>query len=195
MPESSPQQDTVERRAIKWDAIAAIIASLVGLLALIVAGYTAYIQRYTADIERQQVRAQVWPYLGWAFSPAFSQYIWMNQGVGPAVVKSVQVLVDGKPQQNWKMVQHALRISSLQYHQSSLNGTVVSPGQTVQWLKFPEKDGFENFRRAADRANLEFKVCYCSTLGECWMNDSAKKNPRVSVGQCPALPESRQFQG
>jgi hypothetical protein len=39
-----------------WSALAAIVASLIGLMALVVSGYTAYVQR-------QQVRAQVWPYL------------------------------------------------------------------------------------------------------------------------------------
>ena len=39
-----------------WDGLAAVIAAFVGLLALLVSGYTAYLQR-------QQVRAQVWPYL------------------------------------------------------------------------------------------------------------------------------------
>ena len=189
MPDSpspdDPQNGSV-RRGMRWDALAAIIASLVGLLALVIAGYTAY-------IERQQVRAQVWPYLQAGYSGSFYRYIWINRGVGPAVVKSVQVLADGKPQQNWKTVQHALRIRPFQYHQSGLSGTVVSPGQTLQWLQFEEKDEYENFRRAADRANLETKVCYCSTLGDCWMNEKTKKDPRVSVEQCPALPESQRF--
>jgi hypothetical protein len=175
------------RRGIRWDALAAIIASLVGLLALVVAGYTAY-------IERQQVRAQVWPYLEAGYSGSFYHYVWINRGVGPAVVKSVQVLVNGEPQQNWKTVQRALRIPPFQYHQSGLSGTVVSPGQTLQWLTFEKKADYENFSRAADQANVQTKVCYCSTLGDCWMNDSAKKDPRVSVGQCPAVPESQQFQ-
>ncbi|HET7611373.1 MAG TPA: hypothetical protein VFK29_06265 [Rhodanobacteraceae bacterium] len=184
-PQYDPQNES-GRPGIRWDALAAIIASLVGLLALVVAGYTAY-------IERQQVRAQVWPYLQAGYSGSFHRYLWINRGVGPAVVKSVQVLVDGKPQQNWKTVQQALRIPSFRYHQSGLSGTVVSPGQTLQWLQFEEKDEYEDFRRAADGANLQVKVCYCSTLGDCWMNDSARKDPRVSVGQCPALPESQQF--
>ena len=61
---SEPQRDEsasapVDKRLgreIRYDAIAAVIATLVGMLALLVAGYTAYIQR-------QQVRAQVWPWL------------------------------------------------------------------------------------------------------------------------------------
>ena len=49
MPESPPNPGeavpAAAERRIRWDALAAVIAALVGLLALIVAGYTAYIQR------------------------------------------------------------------------------------------------------------------------------------------------------
>ena len=43
-------------RTRDWNAFSAVVAVLVGLLALLVSGYTAHIQK-------EQVRAQVWPYL------------------------------------------------------------------------------------------------------------------------------------
>ena len=190
MPESPPKPNeptpaTMGSR-IRWDALAAIIAALIGLLALCVSGYTAYIQR-------QQVRAQVWPYLGWEYSGVFHRYIWTNEGVGPAIVKSVQVLVDGKPQQDWKSVRHTLQIPPFPFNQSTLNREVLSPGQTLKWIVFKQETDYENFSRAVDQAKVEFKVCYCSTLGDCWVNDSAQKDPRVPVGQCPKVPDSEQF--
>lgn len=48
---------------VNWDAVAAIIAAFIGLLALLVGGYTAYIQRQGVQTEITGVRAQVWPYL------------------------------------------------------------------------------------------------------------------------------------
>lgn len=192
---SEPQRDenasapTVKRlgREIRWDAAAAIIASLVGLLALAVAGYTAYIQR-------QQVSAQVWPYLMWASSDTGSDYLWVNKGVGPAIVKSAVVLVDGKPQRNWNAVMHSLQVDPQNYGQSTFNHNVISAGETLEWLKFKDHGQFRVFRDAA-RKRLDFKVCYCSTLGDCWVNDSTRSdgNTRFPAGKCPAVPESRQF--
>jgi len=175
-------------REIRWDAAAAIIASLVGLLALAVAGYTAYIQR-------QQVRAQVWPYLLWANSDNQTEYMWINKGVGPAIVKTAQVLVGGKPQRNWQAVMRALQLEPITYRQSTFNGNVLSAGETLEWLKFMDHAGFQRFRDAARRARLDFKVCYCSTLGDCWVNDTARGNGnvRVPVGKCPAVPDAQQF--
>jgi hypothetical protein len=88
-------------RRREWDGVAAVIAALVGLLALCVSGYTAYIQR-------QQVRAQVWPYLETGISGSKRELSLVNKGVGPALIRSVQIYVDGKPQRNWDAVYAAL---------------------------------------------------------------------------------------
>src|SRR3569832_1502017 len=93
---------TPQRR--DWDAFAAVIAALIGLLALCVSGYTAYLQR-------QQVRAQVWPYLEPGMSGNKRELIVFNKGVGPAIVEGVQVFVDGKPQHNWSEVFSALGLN------------------------------------------------------------------------------------
>ena len=192
MPESPPKPNeptpaTMGSR-IRWDALAAIIAALIGLLALCVSGYTAYIQR-------QQVRAQVWPYLGWEYSSVFHHYTWTNEGVGPAIVKSVQVLVDGKPQQDWKSVRHTLQIPPFPFNQSTLNREVLSPGQTLKWIVFKQETDYENFSRAVDQAKVEFKVCYCSTLGDCWTLRSGGKTPNATIEtrRCPS-PSAISFQ-
>lgn len=171
-------------RQIRWDAAAAVIAALVGLLALVVAGYTAYIQR-------QQVRAQVWPYLLGGFSGGNTELLWINKGVGPAIVRSVEVTIGGKPQADWKAVFQTLGMQSPGIFQSTLNDNVVSPGEKVDWLKFQNKADYEKFRLVEHR--LHVKVCYCSTLGDCWLSDSASNSNRTPIGACPALPKSQQF--
>jgi hypothetical protein len=175
-------------REIRWDAAAAIIASLVGLLALVVAGYTAYIQR-------EQVRAQVWPFLMMASSDHSSEYMWLNKGVGPAHVESMQVFVGGKLQGNWRDVFRSMQLEKLKYGQSTMNGNVLSAGEKVDWLQFDNHEDFLAFREAARRSGFGVKTCYCSTLGECWINDSTKAdwNAQHAVGKCPAMPETQQF--
>jgi hypothetical protein len=64
------------RRASRYDAV---VATFVGFLALCVSGYTAYMQR-------QQVRAAVWPILEFDSSnhPDI-HFMLTNKGVGPAM--------------------------------------------------------------------------------------------------------------
>jgi hypothetical protein len=185
---SNNSDDTRRPGSIRWDAAAAIIASLVGLLALVVAGYTAYIQR-------QQVRAQVWPYLLWANSDTQTEYMWLNKGVGPAVIKSAQVFVGGKPQRDWNAVMRSLQLDGMSFGQSTFNHNVLSAGEKLDWLKFRNHEDFRKFRDAASQARLDFRICYCSTLGDCWTNDSTRvdRNIRVPVAKCPAVPASQQF--
>src|SRR5213594_4657394 len=81
------------RRASRYDAV---IATFVGFLALCVSGYTAYMQR-------QQVRAAVWPILEFDSSNAPDIHFTLaNKGVGPAIIRNVIVRVDGQPVRNWK---------------------------------------------------------------------------------------------
>ena len=189
MSKVAPSSDTtptvIAKNGVRWDALAAIIASLVGFLALLVAGYTAYIQR-------QQVRAQVWPYLQFEFSTVLAHLEWRNQGMGPAIVHSVQAFVDGKPQHNWHELKHSLAIDDLHFTTSSMNGTVLTPGQTLEWIKFQNEADFARFFDAGKRMKFRYKICYCSTLDECWLFDSDAPR-RQSIDRCQELPDADEF--
>lgn len=187
------------RREIKWDAVAAIIASLVGFLALLVAGYTAYIARYTANVQLKQVQAQVWPWLVAGNNDSTQSLDVYNKGVGPAIVRSAQVFIDGKPQTDWAHVLVALGMPPHHYTQSTLNPNVLSPGEVVPIIRFPGSDEWQQFRTAAvDRMTM--KVCFCSSLGECWMYADQHPVGYKSIAQlvrpiaqCPRLPQAEIF--
>ena len=191
---SDESQVAGAQRAIRWDALAAIIASLVGLLALIVAGYTAYIQR-------QQVRAQVWPYLISGNNDLTQSLVVNNKGVGPAVVRSVQLWINGKPQSDWNRVVANMGLPPHQFFQATINHDVLSPGEELQIIRFPDKALWQRFKTAASN-RMAMDICFCSTLGECWI--SSNKNliepPSMplqlkveAVDRCPQLPPAEVF--
>ena len=181
------------RREIRYDAAAAVIAALVGMLALVVAGYTAYIQR-------QQVRAQVWPWLVAGNNDNERSIEVLNKGVGPAIVHSAQVFVDGKPQPDWQHVLKALGTVPHQYSQSTLNPNVLTPGEKVPAVQFTDEDEYKRFRAAAVAHLTLVNICYCSTLGECWMYSDRHAVGYKSLAQlvkpidkCPKLPDDAIF--
>ena len=187
-----PQSETPSRRRRDWDGVAAIIAASVGLLALLVSAYTAYIQH-------QQVRAQVWPYL-LAGNDDGNQAIYVyNKGVGPAIVKSAQIFIDGKPQTSWTHVLEALGLPTHGFTQSTLNPDVISPGEQVRIIKIKDDDRWHAFRDAAiPRMTLD--ICYCSTLDECWMYSDRHPVGYKAIAQlvhpvdrCPNLPDTEVF--
>ncbi|HJU08810.1 MAG TPA: hypothetical protein VJ727_10065 [Rhodanobacteraceae bacterium] len=180
---------------VEWDALAAIIAALIGLLSLVVAGYTAYVQRLTANIQAEQVRAQVWPFLIAGNDDASASVVVFNKGVGPAIVREAQIFVDGKPQPDWDHVLDALGIAKpREAYKVSLNPGVFSPGERVPIIKFDRADAYFRFKAAAT-GHMRMEVCYCSALNQCWMHiDTHLVGPKngmpqtSSVEQCPKLP-------
>lgn len=203
MPPDSPNEPTPKdgaRRPIQWDALAAIIASLVGFLALLVAGYTAYVERYTAEIQEKQVQAQVWPWLAAGNNDNESSIEVTNKGVGPAIIRSAQVFVDGKPQPDWQHVLMALGMPPHGYSQATLNPNVFAPGEKVPVVQFEDKDEYNRFRTAAVKHLTLINICYCSTLGECWMYSDRhlvgyKSLARLvkPIAECPKLPSKAIF--
>jgi hypothetical protein len=181
-------------RRSRGDALGVGIASMIGLLALLVSGYTAYIQR-------QQVRAQVWPYLSKAYVDPTeaenkpSTLAIFNKGVGPAIVQSMQISVDGKSRTAWADVYDAFGLPSNNIQFSSLNGNVLSPGETLPILVFHDKPEEARFRQAM-KARASVRICYCSTLGECWMlaDQKPQGEPDVkAIATCPRLAPADTF--
>jgi hypothetical protein len=186
-----------ERKERNWDAYAATIASLVGLLALIVSGYTAYIQR-------KQVAAQVWPRLEVMRYPARRGFVATSRGVGPVRMRAVKVTADGRPVRSWEELLRAIDLVG-PYSQGQISGRVLSPGEDLTVISFPEGDEglrrFEQFGHDVYNADAPHHVgiliCYCSVLDDCWLAGSGKANTGVAfeddvqVDRCRIAPQER----
>lgn len=150
----------------KRDLFAAIASGFVAMLALATSMYNVYLQR-------QQVRAQVWPRLsvGVSLNDDALSFVVANHGVGPAEVRRVRVLVDGKPARDWTEVEHAmLGPGPLGFVAAvdTLENDIVSAGAEHHWLTIPDRQAA--IKMLAQRRRLAIEVCYCSTLDECWTN-------------------------
>ncbi len=184
-PRSLDAQGAVRPR--HWE-LGTVIAALIGLLALGVSGYTAWIQR-------EQVRAQVWPHLLIGYSDPERELVVFNKGVGPALVRSVEITVDGKPQQNWTGVFHALGMQvSGDWQHSTLAGNVLSPEEKMVFMSLPTQAQYQQFRTLAG-AHLQMHVCFCSTLGDCWMQRRRQTSwlPVEAVAACPSVAPAAAF--
>jgi len=172
-----------------WDAYAAVIATLIGLLALGVSGYTAYVQR-------QQLRAQVWPHLEIAtanVAPLVGLHV-VNGGTGPARVTAVRVTVDDQPVASWSHAQKAMNAGPGAVVNSQLSKTVIPAGKDVTILR-PYDDAtsarFEQLFLGGDHV-VAVTICYCSVLDECWVaRSNAEPDAMPDPGGCPIRPAER----
>jgi hypothetical protein len=157
------------RAATRYETV---IATLIGCMAVCVAGYTAYMQR-------QQVRAAVWPILEFDSSNAPDIHFSLaNKGVGPAIIRHVVVKVDDQPVKNWYEVLEKLLVPGKHRgSESDISGHVFSPGESMTvFTPYGPDDNPIKFDRSnpiwiqlnKDRGRVTVEICYCSTLGECW---------------------------
>ena len=175
------------RSASRYDAV---IATLVGFLALCVSGYTAYMQR-------QQVRAAVWPILEFDSGNGPIHFTLANKGVGPPIIRHVVVKVDGQPLRNWKeALEKILGAGEHLGSESDTSGHVFAAGEsiTVFTPHDPENKPL-NFDKSnplwvkmnKDRFRVTVEICYCSTLGECWTlrADGLTPSTTTETRRCP----------
>jgi hypothetical protein len=182
-------QENAPRSASRYDAI---IATLIGLLAVCVAAYTAYTQR-------QQVRAAVWPILEFDSSNAPDiHFILANKGVGPALIRQVIVKVDDQPVRNWKeAVEKMLGPGQHLFSESDMSFHVLAAGESRSVFTFhdPENNPVKYDRSNPlwvtinkERLRVSVEICYCSTLGECWTLRASGLAPSTTTEsrRCPS---------
>jgi len=162
------QRRYVARRGRNGDAYTALIATLIGLLALVVSGYTAYVQR-------QQLRAQVWPYvvIDTANVPPFVGFHAVNSGTGPARVIAVGVQVDKQFVGDWAHADPAVANNTVRTVVSQLSNTVLPAGKDVTFFG-PYEAASEPFIALflGKQHAIRVTVCYCSVLEDCWSGSS-----------------------
>lgn len=177
-----------------WDAFAAVVASLIGLFALMVGAYTAYLQR-------QQLRAQVWPHLVLARYDEEAKLVARNTGTGPARIKGMRLTIDGQVVRRWSdLYARAGHGDRLQVSKSTINLQVIPAGESWPFLFLPAGDvGRQAFQELfyGRKHKVGFLVCYCSVLDECWVERMGEREPgappdHTRVDDC-GIPDDQQL--
>src|SRR5215510_15400871 len=151
------------RTASRYEAF---IATFIALLAVSVAGYTAYMQR-------QQVRAAVWPILEFDSSNGPDIHFTVsNKGVGPAIIRHVIVKVDGQPVKTWNaLLDKLIGPGKHQHSESDMSGHVLAANESMTVFTPFDVEGNPLADRSnslwaemnKDRARISVEICYSST--------------------------------
>ena len=153
----------------KWwkdaEMITALSAVFIGVVALIIGAYQA-------KVSSDQRAASVWPYLEVSrYSIQGEEYGFtiINKGVGPALIKQMEVLVDGKAMKGWStairaMIKEDINIQSIY---SSTNKSVIAVQESRKMIDLKDKKIIKKLQAAND--NITIKVCYCSIFKDCWI--------------------------
>jgi hypothetical protein len=175
-----PSPDAAPRRRDPefWIAIGALVVSAIAMLSSIM----------QVNLQRSQERALVWPHV--SARPSYTAegfaFVARNKGLGPALVRRVELLVDGQAVQGWNGVLDAVlgpghgygweRISV-----NDLEDGILGAGETVSLFHI----GWDERTREAlgEGSRVSVKLCYCSFLQECWISRPGLDHERVD--RCP----------
>jgi hypothetical protein len=170
--------------------LAALTSGFVGALALASSMYTVYLQR-------QQVRAAVWPRLDSREESSEDRYkiFVVNRGAGSAIVRRTRVVLDEKPMHSWGEVVRALPHDAPRMSVQAMNDVVgtINPGAEKEMLA---GDWATLLALMEAGRSLRVEICYCSSLDECWnwvSTFDGSQDDTIPVQDC--RPDEMPFRG
>lgn len=195
--ELSPVTDPRPRRSELVSRALSASAGLVAVCALAVSAYQAMIMR-------QQLKASAWPYLiqGNSGTTEYSRIV-QNVGLGPALIRSFVVEVDGRPVHYWGEARElvearataplpALPANVPTYSSTLARGLVLLPGAPFDIYHVASEEVGARMRQVFTDHRLRMRVCYCSLYDDCWTSDTRAHEP-VPTRACPDDP-TREFE-
>ncbi len=148
---------------------------VVAISALVISLFTVVIYIYQAQIMSEQHKDSVWPYVFSGKSinnnDGLSIKVY-NKGIGPAIIKSVQVDIQGTSYESWRSLMHSFNLDTLNFYCSNVEGTVLSPKEEMSIF------GVDSYREARlvwkELQELRVRVTYCSIHDDCWNSDGSE---------------------
>ncbi|HZV76566.1 MAG TPA: hypothetical protein VFF63_02265 [Candidatus Babeliales bacterium] len=168
---------------------------VIAFFALVISTVAALASVYQTRVISQQLSATVWPYLNFdnTFGPQSVTLSLTNYGLGPALVRSADMTLNGKHVGSWDDVigaylQLARRMhvkGRTQISDANLDASVVlSAGVSRRLLDVRTSATTIRAVRAIAR-EISLRVCYCSLLGQCWEIVSRQKGAPAPRSSCP----------
>lgn len=171
--------------------------TFIAVAALIVSVSAVAVGLYEASLQRHHDRAEVWPHVEvQVFTKLTGGAIELeNTGIGPAIVKSMTVTVDGKRVASWKDVLRTLNgAEPVQFGNFSAVGHGLRPGDRLALIDLPLADMPHDFWKSIARVGVS--VCYASVFDEHWIVEAKQLGNGVAwrdVSACPTQPGNDSF--
>lgn len=171
--------------------------TFIAIAALVVSVSAVVVGIYEASLQRAHDRAEVWPHIEIAtfISLNGASVSLENNGIGPAIIKSIVVTVDGRSRRDWPdVVQALLARTETNVATSSVVSRGVRAGDKVEMLGLPHDLVPEDFWKSIARVGVV--VCYSSVFDQFWEVTDAHLGSAStwrSVQTCPSQAPGTDF--
>ncbi|HEY4442198.1 MAG TPA: hypothetical protein VGN14_17190 [Candidatus Elarobacter sp.] len=174
------------RRGIRIDLVIALCALLVSACATAASFWQTH-------VVAQQLSSQVWPFLtiSTTYDVDSVAVDISNDGLGPAIVRSAELTIDGTPYADplkavlhlVSVPKHVRRISAT--YSGISPGSVIRVGGNVRFFRIVAPWFAQQYAQRSERVDL--RLCYCSLLGNCWRIAARQTEDPIPVSRCPSL--------
>jgi hypothetical protein len=169
--------------------ITAIAAGIISLSALSVSLYEAYLMRMESRVAVLPI-LETWSFHG---SEGFGVNV-ANKGIGPAMIRSVEVSRDGAAARSWAAVyEGVLEGDPPAFSLAMITGNVMMPGEIVPAIQVERSEAARQLWISSESVSMT--ICYCSIYEECWIQtlDNVRAGvPRTEpAASCEVNEESR----
>lgn len=155
-----------------WQTVLSVVGALIAILAL----YAALTESAAV---RQQTSGSVWPFVqlmiedydtddAAGFAIGFS-----NVGVGPAKMKDVRIMIDGKVVRKWsELIVGVGGNTDARVNRNFISDRVLRPEETVNVFSTSDAALARKLFGVLGKPKSSISYCYCSIFDECWLVDS-----------------------
>jgi hypothetical protein len=169
---------------------------LITVPAFVISIALAYATFVQAEATRKIQQSETWPYVSYGTSNISDEgkteisFKLGNDGLGPARVKQIEFLYDGKPINTPRqfLQQCCGDVPGRPTKFMSSNPEVVlRPGETTEFIRLERRPDNEAIwdRLQDERWKVAIRACYCSIFDDCWVLDTRLADP-TPVKACPA---------
>ena len=141
-----------------------------------------FIYIYQSKIMAEQQQVAVWPRVQWSRSNVQGfEFNVENKGVGPALVRKVQMSFNGMPVKgNSELVKTVMGAErAIAWQNSTMEGRALSPGENATLFKIADDAEAKLFNDKLRAGKFAMEITYCSIYGRCWISSGfeAKRAP------------------
>ncbi|MFD2936927.1 hypothetical protein [Spirosoma flavum] len=168
------------RRRINIELLLGISATFLSLAALVVS-------IFQTKIAREQQEASVWPRIATSDNVLDLNFSFSigNQGIGPAIIKSISIFYRGKKYETLSLVlfQQAGHLNGGYVYSDPEPETVLKAGDELDLFKLSRDDEPLSYKlkNVVNDSSFHFRVRYADVYGNCWQLDRGKTR---SLGKC-----------
>ena len=170
--------------------------TFIAVAALVVSITAVVVGVYEAKLQRAHDRAEVWPHLevGTFTSPNGVAIKLQNTGIGPGIVKSIIITVDGKPMHNWPEALERLTGTTPKLNENyTVANSAIRAGDGITLIGLQRSalpPGFDEYGQ-----RVLVRICYTSVFDDAWQLTARieQGDEWQTVARCGSQPKGMEF--